>query len=116
MCPGRGGHTITTYHWHTFGRLGRIDLLLEADVFGEVLLDGMGHGKRSEALLHVTLDDMLQCFWEQEEVGLRKMLSVENEECERQYEETTKRGSDGKYIVRRIYNLLITQERLSRFK
>lgn len=108
-----------------YGRPGRIDLLLGADCFAEVLLSGVRLGGRNEPVaqqtifgwvvsgklmaanetssevtsMHVQLDDMLQRFWHQEEVQQKSAMSTDDETCEQIFNEKTTRGSDGKYIV-----------------
>jgi len=51
-----------------------------------------------------TLDDVVQRFWETEELPTRKILSPEEEECEGHYKRTVKRLSSGHYSVGLPFN------------
>ena len=93
-----------------FGIPGRIDLLLGADIYTDVLL----HGQRCEppgtptALETVpshhtavtSSDDLLRMFWEIEENPKDCMnLSTEEHSVVRQFKETHSRSEAGRFIV-----------------
>lgn len=46
------------------------------------------------------IDDLLQKFWEMEEISSEPALSEEDERCEQHFIKTHERDSDGRYIVR----------------
>lgn len=46
------------------------------------------------------LQDELRKFWELEEVSSERVLSAEDEQCERQFAETRRRTTEGRYVVR----------------
>ncbi|XP_037915061.1 uncharacterized protein LOC119653971 [Hermetia illucens] len=102
---------------------GRIDVLLGADIYGDILLDGIIHGTPTTQKKKIgwilsdliatpqadnisisfvntnDLDKRLEKFWIQEEVVSRGMLSKEEKECEAHYQATTKRLEDGRFEV-----------------
>lgn len=103
---------------------GRIDLLLGAPLFYELLLEGVRKAdgliaqetvfgwmltgsavsnKQSTTAIscvtQVQLDGLLRRFWEQEETEQKRILSDDDAMCEAIYNRTTKRGDDGRYIV-----------------
>ncbi|XP_037903385.1 uncharacterized protein LOC119646840 [Hermetia illucens] len=101
---------------------GRIDVL-GADIYGDILLDGIIHGTPTahktkigwilsgpiatppgdnisiSFVENTDLDKRLEQFWIREEVVPRGMLSKEEEECEAHYQATTKRLEDGRFEV-----------------
>lgn len=97
-----------------------IDVLLGADVYANIILDGILKGQQHSPIAqqtqlgwilcgklktlncHLTLLDFtdLSKYWENEDITPGAEDIVKNDECERYYRETTKRGSDGKYIVK----------------
>lgn len=106
-----------------FEQPGEIDLLIGANVFSEILMNGVQHGGHDDVVaqqtifgwivtgramavpsttvvtMHVQLDGLLQKFWEQEEVPKKMMMSPEDAACEAMYAATTKRAGDGRYVV-----------------
>lgn len=102
---------------------GRIDLLLGAAHIPNILLQGMhkvdgliaqetifgwviSGSVMSTAIIatnqscrHITLESALTRFWEQEESQSTSRLSVDDEECQAYYKQTTTRAADGHYIV-----------------
>ncbi|XP_026745499.1 uncharacterized protein LOC113506862 [Trichoplusia ni] len=91
-----------------FATLGRIDILLGAEVYSDVLLDGVIKHPLSNLLAQNTMlgwlkeDEMLKLFWELENEPniIQKRLSKEEERCEEYYEATTTRDMEGRYVVR----------------
>lgn len=112
-----------------FGKPGKIDLMLGADVYSQILL----HGIRKEdndcllaqntvfgwilsgqvnfnannpriACHHLSIDHdidrSLKKFWELEELSAERCLTKEELECETHYQETQQRDKQGKYVVR----------------
>nr|XP_029732110.1 uncharacterized protein LOC115268197 [Aedes albopictus] len=49
---------------------------------------------------HHELEQLIQRFWELEEVPTASKLSKEEEQCELHYQQTTTRDSSGRYVVR----------------
>lgn len=47
----------------------------------------------------VELHKLIRRFWEIEEINSRRMLTREENECERIFKETTRRNADGRFIV-----------------
>lgn len=131
---------ITTINWPQLRELeladptlcnpGRIDLILGADVYADILQDGMitlkdekncliaqrstlgwivsGKTTTNNAQSHtvnihhvkVELDTLLRQFWELEENPERRTLSNLEIKCENHYKETHQRAEDGHYTVR----------------
>lgn len=121
-------------HWHhlkgllladpTYNQPGNIDLLLGADVYAQILLEGVIKGPNGSPIaqqttfgwvlsgkinqnskfkitnLHTTIDQQLQKFWEIEELQGTKLLTTEELQCEQFYARTVRRKEDGRYIVR----------------
>ncbi|XP_075977359.1 uncharacterized protein LOC142977365 [Anticarsia gemmatalis] len=97
-----------------------VDVLLGADVYSNILLDGVLRGSTQAPIAqqthlgwilcgklktfncHVTLVDMteLNKFWETEDVSPCRKQIIQDDECERYYTDTTQRSSDNKYIVK----------------
>lgn len=107
---------------------GHIDILLGADVFSEIIMQGLRRGKSNEpvaqkttlgwiicgkAILsdaqhHTTIqtfhncvevDRLIKRFWEIEEVSPERHLSVEDKLCEEIYIKTHSREPNGRYKV-----------------
>ncbi|XP_037910163.1 uncharacterized protein LOC119650972 [Hermetia illucens] len=102
---------------------GRLDVLLGADIYGDILLDGIIHRTPTGQNMKIgwiisgpitaspgdnisisfvntnDLDKRLKQFWIQEEVESQGMLSKEEEEYEAHYQATTKRLEDGRFEV-----------------
>lgn len=113
-----------------YGSPGRIDMLLGADIYGDILLDGMiknpqgptaqntlfgwilsGRVRNKSApvereliSMHIAIkeDRLLKQFWELEHEPdcIEKQLTKEEERCEELFESTTERNEEGRYIVR----------------
>lgn len=109
----------------TFGNPGRIDLLLGADVYHSLLLEGVRKGPSGPVAqntifgwvltgqtvvrlvepmsivgsMHVCLDAQLRKFWEIEEVDQERTPSMEDVACERHFRETVRREVDGRYTL-----------------
>ncbi|CAH2090035.1 unnamed protein product [Euphydryas editha] len=112
-----------------FSSPGKVDMLLGADVYGEILQNGVKkspHGnllaqntlfgwilsgkieqesvKENVLNLHVQIreDELLKKFWEieNEPNSIEKRLTEEEKLCEKLYEETTLRRKDGRFVVR----------------
>ena len=111
-------------------RPNKIDVLLGADVYSQVIQDGIKknfggtllaqdttlgwiisgacEGDHTNNLSHITVmhssfesDDQLKKFWELEaEPSPRRMLTEEENRCEKLYASTTARDTSGRYIVR----------------
>ncbi|XP_037911960.1 uncharacterized protein LOC119652095 [Hermetia illucens] len=108
---------------------GKIDVLLGADVYGDLLEKGVIRIKNTKVLAQKTkigwipsgpvnqvtraaepsinmvsieqLDADIQKLWEQEELPQEQILTQEEADCERQFIRTTKRDpTSGRYIVR----------------
>ncbi|XP_059225803.1 uncharacterized protein LOC131997935 [Stomoxys calcitrans] len=107
----------------------RIDLLIGADIFNNILLDNVRRNICGSLVAQETifgwiitgpirnnpkvssystivsyfsetnLEKQLKRFWEVEEVPQKPLLSESDSFCEKLYSETTKRDSDGRYIV-----------------
>ncbi|XP_047540908.1 uncharacterized protein LOC125073870 [Vanessa atalanta] len=112
-----------------FSSPGKVDILLGADVYGEILQNGVKKSPRGNLLaqntlfgwvlsgkieqesvkenvlnLHVQVkeDELLKKFWEieNEPNSIEKRLTEEEKLCEKLYEETTLRREDGKFVVK----------------
>lgn len=108
-----------------FDRTGKIDGLLGADAYRELILESIQKdvllaqnkhlgwilfGKINAAnrpiisrqiYFTATLEQQMEKFWEiEEKQPLHTKWSTEEIECEEMYVRTTKRGADGRYIVR----------------
>ncbi|XP_029157227.1 uncharacterized protein LOC114929730 [Nylanderia fulva] len=107
-----------------------IDLIIGADLYPELLLDGIRKGTSGQPIAQRTifgwvlsgptsdagaphrsvtvqhcasadnLDRELRCFWEVEEVPRRALLSPEEQQCEQHFAQTHSRDADGRYVVR----------------
>ncbi|XP_077263140.1 uncharacterized protein LOC143898010 [Temnothorax americanus] len=107
----------------------RIDLLIGADIYGSILLEGLRKGSETEPVaqrtifgwvifgpyssirnvdkttsLHATVspsvDDKLRKFWELEEIPFTRPLTKEEEYCENLFVSSHYRRPDGRYVVR----------------
>ncbi|KAH9645553.1 hypothetical protein HF086_005202 [Spodoptera exigua] len=101
-----------------------IDLLLGADVYADIVLDGVLKGDQQSPIAqqthlgwilcgklktfncHFTLFDTtnLTKYWESEDIAPSMEDIQRSDQCELYYQETTKRDSDGKYIVKMPMN------------
>lgn len=107
----------------------KIDLLIGAQTFARILLNGIIRGEDHEPMAQNTrlgwilsgscdipvnqqintvfnedLSNRMRIFWEIEEVGECPRKSPGDEFCENYFTKTTTRGSDGKLIVRIPFN------------
>ncbi|XP_052746969.1 uncharacterized protein LOC112055315 [Bicyclus anynana] len=112
-----------------FALPGKVDVLLGADVYGEILLSGVKKSPHGNLIAQNTLfgwilsgrvaqrqntgkvitlhaqvneDELLKKFWEieNEPNTIERKLTREEQLCEEKYEETTRRREDGRFIVR----------------
>ncbi|XP_071057047.1 uncharacterized protein [Onthophagus taurus] len=142
------GVKLADRNWHT---PGDIDLLIGAEIFYELLLNGkITLGRNSPVLretrfgwlitgrLHldretmntchlsvsnpVDLHNQLQRFWSLDECPSERVLSLEEEQCEQKFVESTTRDENGRYTVRLPFNEKMEQlgnnlaETLNRFQ
>lgn len=97
-----------------------IDLLLGADVYSHIILEGIcradqsspiaqqtrlgwilcGHVKTLQCNVVLNNIDDIQQFWEIEDISEESTLSLEDNKCVQFYKSTTKRLEDGRYEVR----------------
>lgn len=112
----------------TYNKPGPIDILLGADVFGEIILNGVLRGPNGSPVAQQTelgwilsgkinhesenkesvvcliaqtnIDDDLKQFWEMEDLHPVRQHTVEEVQCEKFYDDTVKRTATGRYIVR----------------
>ena len=108
----------------------RIDMLLGAEIYGQVIQEGVRKGPQGNMVAqatsfgwilsgvvdkshqphgnvlvmhsHVEERELMKKFWELEDnvMNDHSILSEEDKQCERFFSETTRRDSDGRYIVR----------------
>lgn len=104
-----------------FNVSGNIDILLGADIYSEIIMDGLIKNKQSTLIAQQThlgwivcgKYKSLQChviiknledfakFWEQEEIqNNNEQTNIEHDTCETFYKQTTTRLEDGRYQVR----------------
>lgn len=109
-----------------FNKPGRIDILLGADIFEDIILPGLMKGVNNMPMAQKTelgwmlsgrtssstptnittmvsqmeLNQQLEKFWKIEEVPEQRCLTSEEEYCEKHFLETHRRGPNGRYIVR----------------
>lgn len=104
---------------------GKIDMLIGADIYGQLLRDGLISGgldtptAQNTALgwvllgnvpkmennivavsMHVTLDSELRRFWEVEEIESANPFTSDEEKCEQYFQSTHSRTAAGRYVVR----------------
>ena len=122
-----------------FNLPGKIDILLGSDVIEEVMYDnrikdnglsirdsmfgwvasGPVH-KPDDSIVyaHVALDvetdQLLTKFWELDSVQVRTHQTLEERECEEHFTRTTRRGSDGRFIVQMPFKTSNAQLGLSK--
>lgn len=111
-----------------FNRCGKIDLILGADIYSEIIMHGMikaednsfvaqeteigwmisgpigkKNSKLEQAVCMVAtmsdIDKKLQKFWEIEDISEQRDLSEEEKMCVKHFETTIQRGTDGVYSV-----------------
>lgn len=112
-----------------YNKPGQIDVLLGADVFSSILLEGVKKGcigspvaqetclgwilsgktsiqqqkanSKSVLAFHqrIDLDTQVKKFWEMEEMPSERIFTQEEEECERHFVETHRRDESGRFIV-----------------
>lgn len=124
-CKHLKGLTLADPH---FWKPGRIDVLLGAQTFAKIIQEGIRKGPPTAPVALNTifgwillgstnrlstdnaasftittsetkLESQLKKFWEIEEVSMKPMLTDKEEECQKIYESTTTRLSNGKYQV-----------------
>lgn len=98
---------------------GQIDLLLGADVYSEIILDGVMRGNKRSPVAQQTEIGWILCgkmktfncnvalvnleeiakFWETEDIQLYNDIS-KDDQCEKFYTESVKRSQDGTYTVK----------------
>ncbi|CAH2101847.1 unnamed protein product [Euphydryas editha] len=103
-----------------FNISGPIDLLLGADIYSNVIIEGVlkhnnntlvaqqtklgwilcGATKQFNCLVTLTQLETLSQFWETEEIPSESEPSANDEYCEKYYTETTERLSSGRYVVK----------------
>ncbi|XP_059056144.1 uncharacterized protein LOC131850012 [Achroia grisella] len=113
-----------------FDTPGKVDILLSAEIYSEILKEGLRKGPRGTIIaqntylgwillgrlhneetiqsykittsMHLTIEDnLLQKFWEMESDSKHeKILTEEESRCEKMYEETYTRDKSGRFIVR----------------
>lgn len=101
-----------------------VDLLLGADVYSEILLDGVLRGQKRSPIAqqtqlgwilcgklktlncHVTLVDLTEIakFWESEDIVTDKKDTNSDDQCEEYYQKTVQRDVNDRYIVRMPLN------------
>uniref|UniRef100_A0A2H1WZP8 SFRICE_032395 n=1 Tax=Spodoptera frugiperda TaxID=7108 RepID=A0A2H1WZP8_SPOFR len=102
-----------------FNISGPIDLLLGADIYSDVILDGVlkhnsdspvaqqtklgwilcGATKHFNCLVTLTELENITKFWEMEEIPAEPKSTTKDEYCEKYYTETTERLSNGRYVL-----------------
>lgn len=111
-----------------YGQAGKIDLLLGADVYAQIILCGVKKGEIGSPVaqntelgwilsgpcsaslqpssigvnnfnVQICIDEQLKRFWEIEEVERKRLLTKEEELCEKHYEENHGRDESGRYVV-----------------
>lgn len=107
-----------------FNISGPIDLLLGADIYSDVILDGVlkhnrnspvaqqtklgwilcGATKHFNCLVTLTELENISKFWEMEEIPAEPKSTTKDEYCEKYYTETTERLSNGRYVVKMPMN------------
>ncbi len=122
-----------------FNLPGKIDILLGSDVIEEVMYDNRikdnglsirdsmfgwvvsgSVNKPNDSIVsaHVALDvdtdQLLTKFWELDSVQGRRHQTLEERECEEHFTRTTRRGSDGRFIVQMPFKTSIAQLGLSK--
>lgn len=106
----------------SFSTPGPIDIVLGADYYGSIILNGIVKGNTNEPFAQCTelgwvvlghagdtnnsvhsmttlvdIEKNLKSFWETEHVSEERKLSKEDLECEEHYNKTHKREEDGTY-------------------
>lgn len=84
------------------------NLIAQNTYFGWILsgaLETVSNKRSSECIrvMHtqVNEDDILRRFWEiEEQIGINKILTPEEQRCEELYVATTKRDNEGRYVVK----------------
>lgn len=109
----------------SFYKPGEVDVLLGADIYGDLIQDGKYTGAKNMPVAfntilgwaisgplhtstptqkvqihHCRIDDQLRQFWEIEEIPLRKHLASDETECESNFEQIHSRDQSGRYMVR----------------
>lgn len=109
-----------------FNKQSRIDMILGADVYAELILGGLIKAPNNAYIIQETeigwilsgpisksntnrtlcmtaslneMDEKMQKFWELEEIGGENSMKPEEQECMEHFNNTIKRDSDGTYVV-----------------
>ncbi|XP_066585564.1 uncharacterized protein [Prorops nasuta] len=100
-----------------------IDLCLQKTQLGWVIAGNILDSVRvEESCYSITLENIMNKFWEVEEVSNTKYLSIEEAECEQYFLQTVTREKSGRYVVklpfRQIYKDFVGSRdiALNRFK
>ncbi|XP_011883580.1 PREDICTED: uncharacterized protein LOC105570749, partial [Vollenhovia emeryi] len=94
-----------------FAKPGSIDLILGADVYGQIIEEGIIKGASNTPIAqfhgyHVTVDEdlyaLIRKFWELEEIPTSNttVLSPNEQECENHFKTTHMRDLNGRYNVK----------------
>lgn len=110
-----------------FDTAGKIGLMLGADVYAQIVLNGIrkencllaqntifgwiisgqvgansykNHLKCHHLTVEQSVDTALRRFWELEEVTISRAWTDEEVQCDKHYRETHRRNEEGRYVVR----------------
>lgn len=109
----------------TFHQPGKVEIILGADIYNQIMTNGMIHGQSDAPLaqntvfgwvitgpngsdvaptqvntLHTSIDEQLRRFWEINEISSERKLTAEEQRCERHFNDTHQRNEEGRFIVR----------------
>ncbi|XP_066585914.1 uncharacterized protein [Prorops nasuta] len=80
---------------------GGVGLCLQKTKLGWVVASSFNDSKDSEQIYHaIDLENILQRFWEIEEVSVPKQFTRDEIDCEEHFTNTVTRNKDGRYVVR----------------
>ncbi|UYV80822.1 hypothetical protein LAZ67_19001880 [Cordylochernes scorpioides] len=102
--------------WHSlpladpqFERSRKIDMILGADVYGQLLIPDIKRQRQNQLCAQNTILgwvisgklplDILKRFWQVEEIPIKRRSSAEEEFCEQLYQSEVKRTRTGRYVV-----------------
>lgn len=121
------GLTVTDLADPTFNVPNKIDILLGAEIYGQIIEEGIIKGppgfptaqktslgwilsgqiyakchqdKVVSMHTHYDMNELLRKFWELESESYKKHLTPEESRCEEIYSQTTARNNSGRYIVK----------------
>ncbi|KAL0271867.1 UNVERIFIED_CONTAM: hypothetical protein PYX00_008831 [Menopon gallinae] len=80
-----------------------IDLVIGADLYGLILLDGLIKGPPVSSLhcsVDLSLTDQFRRFWEIEEIPTQTLVTPKDQFCQNHFETTHARDATGKLVVR----------------